>query len=605
MAFSLVLTAFGAVTIFSVVQHERTARSLRLLHEGYLPLALTLGEAKATQAVFATLLDRLRDEDRDTGRTQSWLNAARQARPATLRRVFHGLENAERLAPDPTETARVREELQEVETTFRETNQAYDDLFAAFRGGEEAEARQLLVGVEQREHAIQRNYRDAWRAIQERIATTSAEAGEQERSSAVILGVMTIAALMLGIIATWWSQRVLKPLPRLYERVASVAQGDLSRVMEDERDDELGRLSNEFERMVDALATRDTRLRGLQQLQEQILGNLRAAILVVEDGRLRLSNAAAARVLAVDETSEGVNMDALAIGELAEFTDAVERAGNGGDPVTLDAQPFRDRVLDVLVTPFGDRDTVLVVADDVTDALSTKARLIHSERLAAIGRMAAHVTHEVRNPLSSIGLNVEMLGDEIGAGNAEAAALMRAIQDEIDRLAGITEEYLRLARLPQPLLEPEDLGELLESVALFVAREMEASRIELTLNIDEELPTVALDEPQLRQALINLLRNAREAMPGGGEITVTCAAADDVVSVSVRDQGDGVDEAARAMIFDLFFTTKDHGTGLGLPLTRQIVVAHGGDIECVVDDEGTTFTFWLPAAKSEAVPKSA
>ncbi len=116
------------------------------------------------------------------------------------------------------------------------------------------------------------------------------------------------------------------------------------------------------------------------------------------------------------------------------------------------------------MTPFeatGDsreRGSVLVVAEDVTEELRTKARLIHTERLAAIGRMAAHVTHEVRNPLSSIGLNVEMLEEELSGAGPEPQALLRSIQREIDRLTAITEEYLRLARLPQPRLEPEDVG---------------------------------------------------------------------------------------------------------------------------------------------------
>ncbi|MBC7174132.1 MAG: hypothetical protein H5U40_16940, partial [Polyangiaceae bacterium] len=99
LGFALVLIAFAAVVGTSVVQHDRTARSLRLIHEGYLPLALTLGEAKATQAVFATLLDRVMEE-RGTTATRSWIHAARRVRPATLRRAQHGLERAERLALD-------------------------------------------------------------------------------------------------------------------------------------------------------------------------------------------------------------------------------------------------------------------------------------------------------------------------------------------------------------------------------------------------------------------------------------------------------------------------------------------------------------------------
>ena len=128
---------------------------------------------------------------------------------------------------------------------------------------------------------------------------------------------------------------------------------------------------------------------------------------------------------------------------------AVASVRDGAPQAVLTAVPVGeegDDVVNALVTPFaGTNDegagSVLVVAEDVTEELATKARLIHTERLAAIGRMAAHVTHEVRNPLSSIGLNVEMLEEELEGAGPETIALMRAITREIDRLTGITEEY--------------------------------------------------------------------------------------------------------------------------------------------------------------------
>jgi signal transduction histidine kinase len=215
--------------------------------------------------------------------------------------------------------------------------------------------------------------------------------------------------------------------------------------------------------------------------------------------------------------------------------------------------------------------------------------------------MAAHVTHEVRNPLSSIGLNVEMLEEELEGAGAESVALMRAITREVDRLTSITEEYLRLARLPQPQLEPEDLGHIVRSVTSFVAREMEGSGVELDLQIAEDLPMVALDEQQIRQAIMNLLRNAREAMPDGGRVTIVVDKSDRGVTLTVSDEGEGIPDAERDRIFDLFYTTKERGTGLGLPLTRQIVVAHGGVIRCEGGPGvGTVFELVFPNAKETA-----
>jgi signal transduction histidine kinase len=285
---------------------------------------------------------------------------------------------------------------------------------------------------------------------------------------------------------------------------------------------------------------------------------------------------------------------------------AIEQVADGSVALTLEGERiagFSERLVDVLVTPFGDEAGpegvrgVLVVADDVSDAVATKSRLIQTERLAAIGRMAAHVTHEVRNPLSSIGLNVDMLGDELSDANAESTKLMESIQQELERLESITEEYLRLARLPEPSLRPEDPTSLLRDTADFVRREMDAAGVELRVDLGAQLPEVAMDEPQLRQALLNLLRNAREAMPDGGIAKLEATRYEGGVRIEVHDDGAGISDEDREHVFDLFYTTKERGTGLGLPLTQQIVVAHGGNIACKPRlPHGTTFEVWLPPA---------
>jgi signal transduction histidine kinase/HAMP domain-containing protein len=621
LGFVLALSAFGAVAALSVVQHDRTVRTLRLLHEGYLPLALTVGEARATQAVFATLLDRVLQE-RDHTATRSWLATARRVRPATVQRALAGVQRAQRLEPssrDDRTLAVVRESLEHVDRSYVEGDARYNELFRALELNDETGAEAILADLRIREQAIQGHFREAWKVLQERIAETSAHAAEREQQSAWLLGVLTLLALAIGVAVTWWSQRVLKPLPRLHQRVQAVARGDLSRRLEPTTDDELGRLTGEFERMVDALATRDARLREaaqaqrqLQRTQEQIVSSLRAAVVVVDgDGVVRMANPAAAAVLELEEEAVGQPFGATGLGDRLEgLPDAVARVADGGAAEVLSALPLggTERSVTVLATPFGDevargRRPVLLVAEDVTDELETKARLIQTERLAAIGKMAAHVTHEVRNPLSSIGLNVEMLADELEAAGPEAEGLLRAIQREVDRLTGITEEYLRLARLPAPRLEAEDLTDLVRQVVHFVEPDMRAGGVVLEVDVPEHLPPVALDESQLRQALLNLLRNAQEAMPGGGRVRVAVQAEPEGVRVRVSDRGSGIAPEHRERIFDLFYTTKERGTGLGLPLTQQIVVAHGGTIRCMAEPAGgTTFELRLPWVEGENEP---
>lgn len=605
VAFALVIAAFAAVAITSVVQHARTAELLRLLNDGYLPLALRLGLAKAHQEGYWRQVERSADSSPQAVRL---LSAARQLRPSTQRQLDHYLERAERLAAtsgDALSLPPVRAALESVRSNLEETDDEYDTLFAALEAGDDAAASQAIESLRRQELAIGRAYLDAYNHIQDRTEAIGALAAERERQAAITLGLLVVMALLVGVIATFWSQRLLSPLPALQSRVAAVAEGDLSPgSVEPRRDDELGRLAEDFEAMVGALAARDERLRELRRMQAQIVESLRAAIVVVSGGgEVRTVNPSASAVLGLTADAAGQPLSETDLPErLPVLAEAVADVRETSQPMVLHEARLlnaegKERFVDVLVAPFAaEAGSVLVVADDVTDALHTKARLIQTERLAAIGRMAAHVTHEVRNPLSSIGLNVEMLGDEV-AEDGEARALLEAIQKEIDRLGGLTDEYLRLARLPAPALEVDDVGDALASVLSFVRREMDAAGVELEVSREGPLPPVAFDEAQLRQALLNLLRNAREAQARDPWIRVASRPDADGVRIDIEDRGEGIDEEGRARIFDLFFTTKERGSGLGLPLTQQIVAAHGGRIECEARDEGgTRFSIWLPAA---------
>jgi signal transduction histidine kinase len=225
-------------------------------------------------------------------------------------------------------------------------------------------------------------------------------------------------------------------------------------------------------------------------------------------------------------------------------------------------------------------------------------QLLATERLATIGKMAAHVTHEIRNPLSSIALNVELLEEELTAELGESQALVRAIKGEVERLTSLSEQYLSVARRQQIQLREEDVGEIVSEAGEFMRRDLERHGIELALHVEPELPPISADEGQLKQALFNLLRNAREAMPGPGKVSVSVRrASGDGVDITVDDNGPGIDRGAQDHLFEPFFTTKRHGTGLGLAITRQIVEAHSGTIACEARPErGTRFWIHLPTA---------
>ena len=233
----------------------------------------------------------------------------------------------------------------------------------------------------------------------------------------------------------------------------------------------------------------------------------------------------------------------------------------------------------------------------VSGVSSAQALALSNERLAAIGKMAAHVTHEIRNPLSAMGLNVEMLEDELSQSGerAEVKSLLAAIKREVQRLEHLSEEYLRVARLPEPRMEADDVAAAVREIVEFARPEVELAGCTVKLDVGADLPPALFDEAQLRQALLNLLRNAREAMPSGGAIEVRVVAEGMSVVVDVDDRGGGISDAIRARVFDPFFSTKGEGTGLGLAITRHIVEAHGGHVTCDArEGGGTRFRIALP-----------
>lgn len=258
---------------------------------------------------------------------------------------------------------------------------------------------------------------------------------------------------------------------------------------------------------------------------------------------------------------------------------------------------------------------------------AAQARLVQSERLAAIGQMSAKISHEVRNPLGSISLNAELLEDELqslsGERRAEAANLMAAIRSQVDVLSAVTEEYLRFARLPKPKLEVTTVTPVIEDLAEFVREELRARKVELLVNVPAELPPLHLDPGQIRQAVLNLIRNAVEAMPDGGTVTIRAGLLDQgaegtmqkaeggrqddttgllsagcllpSVFIEVADTGTGIPPENLDRIFEPFFTNKEGGTGLGLAIARQIAVDHGGSLTCEsTPGRGTTFRLTLP-----------
>lgn len=269
----------------------------------------------------------------------------------------------------------------------------------------------------------------------------------------------------------------------------------------------------------------------------------------------------------------------------------------------------------------GDEVTRLAAEfNHMAEALQERERrLIRGERLAAVGQLAAQVTHEIRNPLSSVALNVELLDDELDDASAEAKQLLRKITAEIDRLTAITEDYLGLVRRKLPERVPTDLAAELASLLDFMGEELSAAGIEVTTDLPGPAWVLG-DAGQLRQAFMNLLRNAKEALVGRAgdlgdlaepgdlsdphrtpRIAVRLRAAGGLVKVAVEDNGPGLPAADVDKVFEAFFTLKPQGTGLGLAIVQQIVQDHEGSVRvAATGPSGTTFEVQVPACDPPA-----
>ena len=203
-----------------------------------------------------------------------------------------------------------------------------------------------------------------------------------------------------------------------------------------------------------------------------------------------------------------------------------------------------------------------------------------------------------------------MLADELGSLPSErydeAKTLLDSITHEIDRLADVSEEYLQFARLPEFSPAPTDVTLLVEDLAEFAEMEMNRAGVEVIVAAGS-VPSIQVDRKQLRQALLNLIRNALEAMSDGGALTLGATTVDDgkSIEISVSDAGPGVSDSTQSQIFDPFFSTKDGGTGLGLSIARRIAHEHGGDLILrETPGGGATFALRLPVRNTETHDRS-
>ncbi|HQX50111.1 MAG TPA: ATP-binding protein [Planctomycetaceae bacterium] len=219
-----------------------------------------------------------------------------------------------------------------------------------------------------------------------------------------------------------------------------------------------------------------------------------------------------------------------------------------------------------------------------------------------LATLAGGLAHEIRNPLSTIGMNLELLAEELEGDESQRARRMLQrisnLQGECRNLEEILNAFLQFARAGELHLEEDNLNTIVTDYIGFLEPQANSMEVELRPHLDTNLPLVMLDRSLMRQALINLCRNAIEAMPEGGSIDILTRTRDNQVVLEIIDTGKGMDEKTRAQMFLAFFSTRSGGSGLGLPTVRRIVKAHHGQIVCESEPgKGTRFSITLPTKR--------
>lgn len=339
---------------------------------------------------------------------------------------------------------------------------------------------------------------------------------------------------------------------------------------------------------------------------EVVLDSLTDGVLVSDkDNRLILSNKAAERMIPFREYDmyEKIIWDVVADQDIADFIQStIEREESIRDrEFTLD-NLGNTRILALSIMPLVRRGRVrgnVVHIEDISEKRWSEARLRRAESLASLTTLAAGVAHEIKNPLGSIGIHIQLMQRTLDAQNSVKSEDVRSyldiVNEEVERLNRIVMDFLFAVRPMDIHLEDHDLNALLHEIMDFMKYEVEESGIQLKEDYQVDIPHILLDEKFIKQAILNIVKNAINAMSDGGNLTISTRCRGDEVILRIIDTGVGMSEEVMEKIFEPYFTTKDFGSGIGLTIVYKIMKEHRGDISVISQEgRGTTFTLSFP-----------
>lgn len=347
---------------------------------------------------------------------------------------------------------------------------------------------------------------------------------------------------------------------------------------------------------------------------ELVLDSLNDGVMVCTgDHSLVLVNKAAERMVpfATHEWYERSVWDAIGDREIAEFvrTTLMNQESAQDREFALETNGT-NRILSCSILPLVGSGTIqgsILHVEDVTEKRGREARLRRAESLASLTTLAAGVAHEIKNPLGSIGIHIQLLQKALkGAGacgefdRERMEGYIDVVNEEVDRLNRIVVDFLFAVRPIDVHLEDHSLNEVVHELLEFVKYELEEADIELSAELEAGIDNIELDVKYLKQALMNMVKNAIAAMPNGGVLRVTTAQRGDDVVLRISDTGIGISDEIMSKIFEPYFTTKDFGSGIGLTLVYKVIKEHNGEIAVVSQEgKGTTFTISFPVPQKQ------
>lgn len=424
---------------------------------------------------------------------------------------------------------------------------------------------------------------------------------------------LTIAVLALvisTILAAVVSGAALAPIRDISDQLDRISAGEYDTATQSiketvESTDELGQVRRKIKRV-------GQQLRGVHEIFSSLRDNMNSVMAGLEDGlilftkdaRAVMVSPAAEKFLGAPSSHllgkrvteifpeghplhEALRLEGDALSETASETEL--QTPEGGKRVGVVVQ---------MIQGAGERMGAMVTLRDLDSLENINTQLQVSERLAAVGRITAGVAHEVKNPLNSMRLWLENLKESLPADTeVEARQAVGVLDAEIDRLDAVVKRFLDFSRPMDVRLEATQLADLLREVLEVAAPQLNQAKVQVATLLPIDVPEVFVDRALLKQAVLNLVLNAVDAMPGGGQLQLTLSRRGEMAEITVGDTGKGIPTEHRQKVFQLFFTTRPGGSGIGLASTFRIVQLHNGSIDFTSEvGRGTTFRIELPLA---------